>query len=124
MALGRGQGELLFQSGKRSGLRNGVGHVETGGDTTGGSSPGLTFDICLGGESGFAEMHMIVDDTGDDQRVISHGSPEIFHTFDAFTLYHYRSSEAFSFVDDGATDNGLLHDLRLHDVRLLMNGGI
>ena len=58
--------KLITESLQRSGLRNCVGHVKIGGDTSVCCRPTLAFDIGFVGESWFTEMHVGVDDTWKD----------------------------------------------------------
>ena len=63
MTLLGSDSKLLFQSLECSGLGDGVGHIEIGGDTTCSSRLRLGVDIGLVGETGFPEVDMVVDDT-------------------------------------------------------------
>ena len=67
VALLARQQELLVESLQRGGLRHGVRHLAVGGDTAESGRAAFAFYVGLLGESWFAEMHMGVDDTGNNK---------------------------------------------------------
>ena len=64
MAFRLRQAEFLFQSLHGGRLRHGVRHVDIGRHATIGCRTAFALDVGLLGQSGFAEMHVRVDNTG------------------------------------------------------------